>query len=41
MGDIVLVVVTALISGLLATLVTIWWQKRSSEYQEKLNFKMQ
>lgn len=36
MGDIVLVVVTALISGLLATLVTIWWQKRSSEYQEKL-----
>ena len=37
MGDVILVVVTALISGLLATVVTIWWQKKSSTYQEKLN----
>jgi hypothetical protein len=36
MDNIVLIVITALISGLLATIITIWWQKKSSAYQEKL-----
>lgn len=37
MGDVFLVIITALISGLLATIVTIGWQKHSTTYQEKLN----
>ena len=37
MNNIILVVVTALISGLLATLVTIWWQRRSVVYNRKLS----
>lgn len=36
MGDVVLVIVTALISGLLATLITIWSQKRTEKYNNKL-----
>lgn len=36
MGNIILVISTALISGLLATLVTIWWQKRNATYKSKM-----
>lgn len=36
MNEVVLVIVTALISGLLATLVTIWWQKRSAIHKSKM-----
>ncbi len=36
MENIVLVVVTALISGLLATIVTIWWQHRSELRRKKM-----
>ena len=37
MEDIVLVVVTALISGLLATVVTIWWQHKSELRRKKMD----
>ena len=37
MDNIVLVISTALISGLLATIVTIWWQRKSTKYNRKLN----
>ncbi len=37
MDNIVLVITTALISGLLATIVTIWWQRKSTKYNRKLN----
>lgn len=37
MDSIVLVVVTALISGLLATVVTIWWQHRNELRQKKMH----
>ena len=37
MENITLVVVTALISGLLATLVTIWWQHRSELRRKKMD----
>lgn len=36
MENIVLVVVTALISGLLATIVTLVWQKRTAAYNRKM-----
>ena len=36
MGNIILVITTALISGLLATLVTLWWQKRTAVYNSKM-----
>lgn len=36
MNEVVLVIVTALISGLLATLVTIWWQKHSAVHKSKM-----
>ncbi len=36
MKDIILVIVTALISGLLATLITILFQKRTAKYNSKL-----
>lgn len=36
MGNIILVITTALISGLLATLVTLWWQKRTATYNSKM-----
>lgn len=36
MYEIILVIVTALISGLLATLVTIWWQNRSAIHKSKM-----
>lgn len=36
MNNVILVVTTALISGLLATMVTIWWQRRSATYSRKL-----
>lgn len=36
MQEIILVVVTALISGLLATLLTIWWQRRNNIYNRKM-----
>ena len=35
MGETALVVITALSSGLIATLVTIWWQKRSRLKNDK------
>ena len=35
MGETALVVITALSSGLIATLVTIWWQKRSQLKKDK------
>lgn len=35
MGNAILVISTALISGLLATLVTLWWQKRTAVYNSK------
>ena len=37
MDNIVLVISTALISGLLATIVSIWWQRKSTKYNRKLN----
>ena len=37
MENIVLVLVTALISGLLATIVTIWWQHRSELRRKKMD----
>lgn len=37
MENIILVVVTALISGLLATVVTIWWQRRSELRRKKMD----
>lgn len=36
MENVVLVIVTALISGLLATVVTIWWQRRSELRRKKM-----
>jgi len=36
MEEIVLVITTALISGLLATIITLWWQKRTAAYNRKL-----
>lgn len=36
MDNTVLVIITALISGLLATVVTIWWQKRAEIHRAKL-----
>ena len=36
MENAILVIVTALISGLLATLVTIWWQRKNNKYNHKL-----
>lgn len=36
MGDIILVIITALISGLLATLITIYWQKKSEKRKQQL-----
>lgn len=36
MNNVVLVVITALISGLLATIVTIWWQRRSEIRNKKM-----
>lgn len=35
MKDTILVVITALCSGLVATLVTIWWQKRNQQKADK------
>lgn len=37
MDNVFLVITTALISGLLATVVTIWWQRKSTKYNRKLN----
>ena len=36
MSNIILVIVTALISGLLATVVTIWWQRKNAVYNSKM-----
>lgn len=36
MENIALVIITALISGLLATLVTIWWQRRAGIFASKM-----
>lgn len=36
MNNVVLVVITALISGLFATIVTIWWQRRSEIRNKKM-----
>ncbi len=36
MTNIILVIVTALISGLLATVVTIWWQRKNAVYNSKM-----
>lgn len=36
MSNIILVIVTALISGLLATVVTIWWQHKNAVYNSKM-----
>ncbi len=36
MKDVMLVIVTALISGLMATIVTIWWQRKSEERSKKM-----
>lgn len=36
MGDVALVIITALISGLLATLITIWWQKQAAKRNSKM-----
>ncbi len=36
MNNIVLVIITALISGLLATIVTIWWQRKAETRQRKM-----
>ena len=35
MENIALVIITALISGLLATLLTIWWQRRAEIFCEQ------
>jgi hypothetical protein len=36
MEKIILVITTALISGLLATIITLWWQKRTATYNRKM-----
>lgn len=36
MNNVILVIVTALISGLLATIVTIWWQRKSELRRNKM-----
>lgn len=36
MENIALVIITALISGLLAALVTIWWQRRAEIFASKM-----
>ena len=36
MKDVVIVVITALISGLFATLITLWWQSRSAIRKSKM-----
>ena len=36
MGNVALVIITALISGLLATIITIWWQKRAQIFARKM-----
>ena len=36
MNNVILVIVTALISGLLATIVTIWWQRKSELRRSKM-----
>lgn len=35
MGETILLIITALISGLVATVVTIWWQEKSQKQKEK------
>lgn len=37
MEQIILVICTALISGLFATIITLWWQKKSALYNEKMD----
>lgn len=37
MDQIILVICTALISGLLATMITLWWQKKSEIRKEKMD----
>ena len=36
MSEVIMLVVTALISGLLATLITIWWQGKSAVHNSKM-----
>lgn len=36
MGETILLIITALISGLVATVVTIWWQEKSQKKKEKV-----
>lgn len=36
MDEILLVVISALISGLIATIITLWWQKRTEAYNRKM-----
>ena len=36
MTNIIFVIITALISGLLATVVTIWWQRKNAIYNSKM-----
>lgn len=36
MGEVALVIITALISGLLATIITIWWQHRAQLFARKM-----
>lgn len=36
MKDVILVIVTALISGMLATIVTLWWQRKTELRQKKM-----
>lgn len=36
MDSVIAVVVAALISGLVATIITIWWQKRTATYNRKM-----
>jgi hypothetical protein len=36
MDEVLLVVVSALVSGLIATFITLWWQKRTEAYNRKM-----
>ena len=36
MDEVLLVVVSALVSGLIATIITLWWQKRTEAYNRKM-----
>lgn len=36
MDEVLLVVVSALVSGLIATIITLWWQKRTETYNRKM-----